>query len=291
MLFSGCDFINGLLDDWENPSEPVEPGEDSDNDNNVLLGLPSQPSLVDGTMLIEHDAYTVLYSYDLLMPIWVSWHLDASDSGDLPRPTRFKPDSSLDEAYQVSHDDYTNSGFARGHMCPDADRNASEARQDDTYYTTNIVPQNSSMNSGDWSQFEKECRTLAAKGYELYIVAGAVQGDEGGYTSADSEPIKELKGEDGDMSITVPSWIWKAIVVIPQDDSVDDLERIKNGDIPIYATGIIMDNAPFTGDWEDAVVTIDKIEQLTGLDLFSALPDAIEMRLEGGGAADLPAVA
>ena len=93
-LFGSCDFFFDHFEDWEDPdtpSEPVEPGEDGDNDDNVLLGLPSQPSLADGTKLIEHSAYTVLYSYDLLMPIWVSWHLDASDSGDFPRPSRFSP--------------------------------------------------------------------------------------------------------------------------------------------------------------------------------------------------------
>ena len=292
-LFGSCDFFFDHFEDWEDPdtpSEPVEPGEDGDNDDNVLLGLPSQPSLADGTKLIEHSAYTVLYSYNLLMPIWVSWHLDASDSGDFPRPSRFSPDPDLPEEYQVSHDDYTNSGFARGHMCPDADRNGNEEIQKETYYTTNIIPQNSSMNSGDWSQLEKALREYAANGYELYIVAGAVQGSTGG-TDKDGKVLKEWKSEKGDVTITVPSQIWKAFVIITQDDSKDDLERIKNGETPVYASGIIMDNAPFDGSWTDAVVSIDEIEELTGLDLFSALPDTIETELESGTAAELPEVA
>ncbi len=292
--FGGCDILFDNFEDWEDddtPSEPVEPGEDGDDDNNVLLGIPSEPSLAEGTMLIEHDAYTVLYSYDLLMPVWVSWHLDANDSGDLPRPSRFSPDPDIkDEAYQVKHDDYKHSGFARGHMCPDADRNGNEAMQDETYYTTNIIPQNSSMNSGDWSQLERDLRSFAAAGYELYIVAGAVQGETGG-TNSDGEVLKEWKSEERDVAITVPSQIWKAFVIIEQDDSKDDLERITNGETPVYASGIIMDNAPFDGSWEDAVVTIDEIEALTNLELFSALPDSIEMELESGGAAKLPDVA
>ena len=103
--------------------------------------------------------------------------------------------------------------------------------------------------------------------------------------------LKEWKSEKGDVTITVPSQIWKAFVIITQDDSKDDLERIKNGETPVYASGIIMDNAPFDGSWTDAVVSIDEIEELTGLDLFSALPDTIETELESGTAAELPEVA
>ena len=271
-LLSGCDFFSSGI-----------PG----LDENTYLGLPSE-AVPGESQLIIHDAYTVLYSYDLLMPIWVSWHLDADDfEGTNPRPDDFSPDDELPEEYQTAHDDYTNSGFSRGHLCPNADRDGNRELQLETFLTSNIVPQNQSLNGGDWSSFEDYCRSVAEKGYELYIVAGALQGAEGGMTSGDDPSMKKTIKTDDDREITVPSYLWKAVVAIPEDDG-DDIARIEDGD-DIHAVAVLFSNEPFDGSWKDAVVPIDDIEKLAGVDLFSSLPDIAERSLESISGA-LPAV-
>ena len=89
----------------------------------------------------------------------------------------------------------------------------------------------------------------------------------------------------------MPSQLWKAFIVITQDDSVDDLERIRDGETKVYGAGVIMDNEPFNGTWKDAIVPIDEIEEITKLDLFSALPDNIENSIESAVKGILPPVA
>ena len=279
ILFAGCDFLLDMF--------PDSAGVDSDDDNNTLLGLPSeaQPGK---TQLIEHEAYTVLYSYDDLIPVWVSWHLDADDSGNIERSDNFGPDLSVPEKYRVTTGDYTNSGYSRGHLCPNADRDANETLQTQTFYMTNMVPQNQNLNGGDWGALEEYCRDLAAKGYELYIVAGALKGDEGGLKSDGSGRLTEFTSKSG-KTITVPEKLWKAVIAITQDDSIDDLERIENGDTRVYATAVLMDNEPLDGTWKNAIVPIDEIERLANLELFSMLPDDLEFDIESAKE-QLPAV-
>ena len=284
ILFAGCDFLLDMFPDSEQSS-----GVDSDNDNNTLLGLPS--SAASGTQLIEHESYTVLFSYDDLIPIWVSWHLDADDSGKCERKDNFSPDPAITiDEYKVTDGDYNKCGFSRGHLCPNADRDGNEKLQDQTFYMTNMVPQNQSLNGGDWSALEEYCRELASKDFELYIIAGSIIGDEGGLRSDGKGRVKEFTSSSG-KTITVPSQLWKAFIVITQDDSVDDLERIIEGETKVYGAGVIMDNEPFNGTWKDAIVPIDEIESITGLNLFSALPDNIENSIESAVKGILPPVA
>ena len=272
-----------MFPDGGDPSTPgAETPVDGDDDN-MLLGQPSSES---GSLhLLEHEGYTVMYSYDLLMPIWVSWHLDADDTGDGPRKEDFRADPLVPEEYAVDEDDYKYTGFSRGHLCPDADRKGDETLQLETYLMTNMVPQNQSLNGGDWSQLEGDCRELANSGYELYIVAGAVTGERGG-CNEDDVWMTEFESESSGKVLTVPSKVWKAIIAIEQDDSRDDLERIEDGETEVYAVAVIFDNAPFDGEWEDAIVSIDEVEALVAeemgvsLDLFSLLPDGLERSLE-----------
>jgi endonuclease G len=77
--------------------------------------------------LIVRPQYALAYSRDRGIPSWVSWHLQASDLGPAPRyGGPFITDTSLPAGwYRVTHNDYTGSGYDRGHMTPSADRSAS----------------------------------------------------------------------------------------------------------------------------------------------------------------------
>ena len=82
-----------------------------------------------------------------------------------------------------------------------------------------------------------------------------------------------------------------AVVFFPRRGRVcifDDLARIEEGD-DIYAVAVLFSNEPFSGSWKDAVVPIDRIEKLAGIDLFSSLPGIVESSLESVSGA-LPAV-
>ena len=74
--FPSCDFLSGMFGGgqaWEpgTPNEPVEPQTPPDTeDGNAYLGYPTSTS-GSNVQLIKHNGYTLLYSYDDLIPLWV----------------------------------------------------------------------------------------------------------------------------------------------------------------------------------------------------------------------------
>jgi DNA/RNA endonuclease G (NUC1) len=61
------------------------------------------------------------------------------------------------------HEDYTNSGYDRGHMAPNADFNDTRKNALLTFFIANIWPQTPFVNRNEWLQTENETRRLAAE--------------------------------------------------------------------------------------------------------------------------------
>lgn len=103
------------------------------------------------------------------MPNWVAWELTRQETtGNEERKSKFLPDPDLPEP-RVEHSDYTHSGYDRGHMAPAADMKWSEKAMQESFYMSNICPQNQKLNRDDWGDLENECRTWA-KNTEMYIL-------------------------------------------------------------------------------------------------------------------------
>ena len=273
-LLPSCDL--GFLLDGSDDGESGDLNLSSRIDN-TLLGIPSYAG--SGEVLLTHDAYTVLYSLDDLSPIWVSWHLGSDDTGGNDRPDDFKPDPMIDKDHQVSESDYTNSGFDRGHLCPNADRNGDSDRQAETFYTTNIALQNDNLNQGEWKYLEENIRSVVSKldyEYEAYIIAGTYGiggiNENGDYLESYDNPDRVRVRE-----ITVPAHFWKVIMLLPEGD--DDLDRI-DADVDVIAVDFENKPVPEKKSWVNYLTTVDKIEEAADIDLFSEIPDDIENKLE-----------
>src|SRR5262249_15145413 len=124
--------------------------------------------------LVKKKYFTLSYNNSKGTPNWVSWKLTKATIGDEPRPNRFATDTTLPGGFnKITHDDYTNSGFDRGHLCPHSDRNKDEEQNLSTFVMTNVVPQSNENNAGAWNQLELYCRYLVEqKKKVLYVVAG-----------------------------------------------------------------------------------------------------------------------
>ena len=209
------------------------------------------------------------YHRDRAIPNWVSWHLDAQNLGDIPRYSgRFITDTSLpNDWYKVTHDDYTGSGYDRGHMAPSADRSASAEANQATFILTNIVPQSPANNQGLWSDLEQHGRNLVREGNEIYLVAGST-GSLG--TLANGK-------------LTIPANLWKVMLILPAATG-DDRARIR-ATTEVIAIWTPNDESVADRNWQEYQTTVRCIEQRTGLDLFAAIDDAVEPLLEGEGCA------
>jgi DNA/RNA endonuclease G (NUC1) len=222
--------------------------------------------------LIVRDQYALSYHRDQGIPNWVAWHLEATDLGDTPRYTgRFLSDTSLPNGwYQVSHDDYTGSGYDRGHMTPSADRSATSRDNQATFLLTNVLPQAPANNQGLWADLEGYARTLVTAGNELYTVAGG-------------------SGSLGTLAagrLNIPANLWKVILILPSAPG-DDVARV-TAETQVIALWTPNDATVTGRSWQEYQTSVRCIEQRTGLDLFSGLDDGVEATLAG---ADCPSTA
>lgn len=124
---------------------------------------------------VNYSSFVVEYSDSLRIPLSVVWNLSSSDIGKVKRKPsmKFYVDDTLNVA-QVTPDNYTRSGYDRGHMCPAADRSISEKLMRETFVMTNITPQAPKLNRGSWKWLEDACRRLATGGLKLKIEAFSV---------------------------------------------------------------------------------------------------------------------
>lgn len=124
---------------------------------------------------LNMGTYSVVYDPDLLIPVSADWVIDSQFLGSVKRvPSwRFCEDPRVGHP-RANHDDYTRSGYDRGHMCPAGDRSARTDLMQSTFIMTNVAPQTPSLNRGTWMQMEEMCRSLARKGQALTVHVDAV---------------------------------------------------------------------------------------------------------------------
>jgi DNA/RNA endonuclease G (NUC1) len=233
--------------------------------------------------LMEKPEFTLSYNRDLGRPNWVSWHLSNEWYGSLPRFDTFRADPQVPpEWYRVQGFDFTGSGFDRGHMVPNADRDpqTSVPINQATFLMTNMVAQAGGNNQGPWADMEAALRLIADDNNELYIVSGPEgvggTGDFGGVT------MTIANGH-----VTVPATTWKVALVLPKQNG-DDLSRVTCATRTI---AVIMPNVESIegDDWQEFLTSVDAVEALTGYDLFSNLPDNVEYCVEAGINGENPA--
>jgi endonuclease G, mitochondrial len=232
----------------------------------LKLGNPSHATgsgLNRDNFLMEKEYFTLSYNNSKGTPNWVMWRLEASDLGNAPR-RNFHPDETLPHDFKrITPEDYTGSGFDRGHMCPHSDRSASPEMSEATFVMSNIIPQSPSVNQKAWAQLEMYCRRLVERNdKKLYIISGpAGQGGTG------SEGFKNIIGER--LKVVVPAQCWKVIMVLDADGG-DDLQKV-NEHTRLIA--IIMPNDMSVGqDWARFRVPVTDVEKLTGYKFFDKVP-------------------
>ena len=257
------------------PSPPVENGSIiASRDDNLGLGNPSDAvsdASYSNNFLMVKTAYTLSYNKNKGTANWVSWHLSTAWKGETPRQNDFRPDPSLPQNwYGVTKNDYTDSGFDRGHLCPSDDRDGDLEDNQETFFMTNMTPQAPDHNRGIWKNLEEYGRILTQQGNEVYIIAGTVgQGGTGANGFARTIGSKN--------NITVPASLWKIIVVLPIGQN--DVQRI-NENTRIIAVNIPNQNSVGADSWKKYRVSVDDLETLTGFDFLSNVATDIQVIIE-----------
>lgn len=121
------------------------------------------------------DSYYVVYSPSLRVPISADWVCAEQYLGKTSREPswRFSEDTRC-PLPRATHNDYTRSGYDRGHLVPAADRSASISSMKSTFIMSNVCPQVPSLNRGGWKRLEDGCRSYARNGHPLRVHVDAV---------------------------------------------------------------------------------------------------------------------
>lgn len=246
-------------------------------DVDMLMGNPSKATADQSNntnYLVKKDYFVLSYDDSKGTPNWVSWHLHEKYLGDAPRRRTFMQDDKLPNGFtKIDHQDYTGSGFDRGHMCPRSDRNKTREMSYSTFVMTNIVPQSNENNAGAWNQLELYCRYLVTqKGKELYVVAGP-QGIRGQGRNGYRNKIAGGK-------VVVPNKVWKVIMVLDANDNDNDIERVDET-TRLIAVIIPNDRTVPEDNWWQYRVSVKEVEELTGYTFFDKVAAEVIEPLKG----------
>ena len=203
--------------------------------------------------ILHRKGYTTSYNSQTKTPNWVAWHLTKSHTyGSNQRSDEVFTEDADVKSPRATDNDYYNSRYDRGHMCPAGDNNWDKQAMQQSFLFTNICPQNHGLNKYEWNDLEILCRDWAREYGAVDIVCGPV------YKSGEQKTIGKNK-------VWVPDAFFK--VVLCRQGKAKTI-------------GFVYRNEGKKQPMADAVCTVDDVERLTGLDFFPELDDATENRIE-----------
>lgn len=217
------------------------------------LEIPDAP----GGRIVRHDAFVTSYNTGTLIPDWVAYEITADEAaGRRDRGgIEFRMDPDLRGVTQAMREDYSGSGWTKGHMMPAADAAFSTSdTMAETFYFTNICPQSEVLNAGDWQFLEKRVRSWAKRYGSVWVVTGPIVG-------------KNRYGRIGDRGVVIPDSFYKALLVRRPDGSYSSI-------------AFVMDNDDERYYLKDCCMSVNELEALTGFDFFPGLDDRIEEKVE-----------
>lgn len=209
--------------------------------------------------------YCVEWSYDQKAQYWSALRWDRTNSGGSAGYSgNFDEDPLIPSQYRTTLSDHYNNGYDRGHIVASADRQQSKEANQQTFYLSNMQPQlngfNSNNGNSNWYTLENRLRKIYnTNGFRdtLYVVKGGTI-SEGKYTMKKGLPV--------------PSYFFMAVLC--KKNSV-----IKNNGY--FAIGYWMKHESNSDtSTRNYAVSINRLEELTGIDFFCNLPDDIEEKIE-----------
>lgn len=154
-------------------------------------------------------------------------------------------------------------GYDRGHMLPQASRYNNYEPNRMTYYGTNMMPQNSTLNQNIWASLEGKVRGWGGlQTYNtLYVVTGAA-----------FKSTKTIDNANG--PIAVPSHCWK-VLLRQRGNQNRQISQFKADELKAIGFVFTNDDAGAATSIESAVRSVKEIEELTGFKFFRNLDPAV----------------
>jgi len=223
------------------------------NDNcpeHTIHGAPIS-SITTNTQYICHNNYAVHYRYDTKTAEYVVERLDKTDiTGPAVRKNDFREDPKVDNAKEAQLSDYAGAPYDRGHLSPAANNRTNDKQMSESFFLTNMIPQDPGHNRGIWRILEIGVRDTALKGNDIYVISGTIY--DPGYKTIGN-------------NLGVPTRVWKIVYNATTNQTIAFLfpnSKLSTKDLPKY------------------VVTVDEVEAATGINVFPKLDEAVESKVD-----------
>ncbi len=207
------------------------------------------PTINQGTV-VRHQNYILSYVEEYEGSEWVCYELTYSETRNNVdrRNGKFLSDDSINTK-SAEHDDYTNSGFDRGHLAPAGDMNFSADAEYESFYMSNVLPQTPGLNRKTWKYLEDDIREYVIRHKShLYIITGGVFSMNPNYIGVKNK-------------VAIPEYFYKIIF----DDATNQI------------MSFIMPNIENPNiDYMKYISFVDEVEFFTSIDFFPTLGEKME---------------
>lgn len=206
-------------------------------------------------VMLDRGEFIVGWSPRLRHPVWCAYHVAKEPRYEIGTRPNFSRDREVPTAPTPS--DYEHSGYDRGHMAPNyaiKTRYGSDDQRQ-TFLMSNIAPQKPALNRGVWKDVEHRIAQLWTARYgEIWVIVGCISSPESRET---------VSGTDVD----VPQQFYQIVVA---QEGMD-----------VRALAVLFpQSVPYGAYAARHLISIDELEQLSGLDFLPELPEFIQSPLE-----------
>jgi DNA/RNA endonuclease G (NUC1) len=220
--------------------------------DNPNLGYYSHSFKMDGK---TYRNYSFGWSQKDRVALWVAYPLcKLYTGGNVGRTDAWALDPLLGDNSAAPFGGYAGS-YARGHQLPSADRQCCYDANAQTFYGTNMTPQLNAHNEGIWSNLESKVRNIANSSDTTYVVTGVI-------VSSSSKKETDSYGK----SVTIPDAYFKALLKYSKSSTLGQWN----------AAAFYLEHRSYSGNiTKEHSMSIDELEELTGIDFFVNLPAKI----------------
>lgn len=202
-------------------------------------------NLAKKTRPLCYREFAVLHSGVSRTPLYSAEHLtreQIQQARGMKRKNEFHAEESLPASERAELQDYSHSGYDRGHMAPSGDM-PNEKAQRESFTLANMIPQHPKNNQLIWAAIEEGTRNLTLENGELYVITGPL---------FEGQSLERLNGR-----VLIPTHVYKAIY-----------DPTKN-----QGSAYLTQNAP---GMAYQTLSLAELEKRIGINLFPKLPDDVK---------------
>lgn len=220
--------------------------------------------------------YTMCFDPKHRASLWVAYPLHTSyTSGSATRSDNFGYDPSTSTSYQANLSRSYSGRYDRGHQIPAADRKCSQTMMDQTFYATNMTPQQSNFNQHLWGYLEGRVRGMVCAD-TLYVVTGAW------FDGNRDESIAASTTDASGNACPIPTDYFKVLLRTTKGNTKKAVQDITDAS-ELKAIAFWLNHNNSGSDisiTKEYCMSVSEVERITGFEFFPMIDESIAAQVK-----------